>query len=186
MKSVLGGQKIIGFLLNIEDYKKWEQELIEVCKMVEKVEFKEFFLVNISYEICILLNVIVGFFILFVFLDDMDIIFEEKEQYIDIINCNSELLLKLINDILEFLCIEFGYMLFDCDDYLLDVFIRDIYQIYKILIFGQFYFLLEEGEKGLIVYVDKNWLVQVIINFLNNVFKFIWEGFIKLGWSYML
>ena len=37
----------------------------------------------------------------------------------------------------------------------------------------------------MIVHVDKNRLVQVITNFLNNASKFTREGSIKLGWSYM-
>ena len=185
MKSALGGQKTTGLLLNIEDYKKREQELIEARKMAEKAELKESFLANISHEIRTPLNAIVGFSTLLASPDDTDITPEEKEQYIDTINRNSELLLKLINDILELSRIESGYMSFDCDDYPLDALIRDTYQTHKILIPGQLHFLLEEGEKGLIVHVDKNRLVQVITNFLNNASKFTREGSIKLGWSYM-
>ena len=61
MKSALGGQKTTGLLLNIEDYKKREQELIEARKMAEKAELKESFLANISHEIRTPLNAIVGF-----------------------------------------------------------------------------------------------------------------------------
>lgn len=153
--------------------------------MAEKAELKESFLANISHEIRTPLNAIVGFSTLLASPDDTDITPEEKEQYIDTINRNSELLLKLINDILELSRIESGYMSFDCDDYPLDALIRDTYQTHKILIPGQLHFLLEEGEKGLIVHVDKNRLVQVITNFLNNASKFTREGSIKLGWSYM-
>ena len=134
MKSALGGQKTTGFLLNIEDYKKREQELIEARKMAEKAELKESFLANISHEIRTPLNAIVGFSTLLASPDDTDITPEEKEQYIDTINRNSELLLKLINDILELSRIESGYMSFDCDDYPLDALIRDTYQTHKILI----------------------------------------------------
>jgi len=136
MKSALGGQKTTGLLLNIEDYKKREQELIEARKMAEKAELKESFLANISHEIRTPLNAIVGFSTLLASPDDTDITPEEKEQYIDTINRNSELLLKLINDILELSRIESGYMSFDCDDYPLDALIRDTYQTHKILIPG--------------------------------------------------
>ena len=131
MKSALGGQKTTGLLLNIEDYKKREQELIEARKMAEKAELKESFLANISHEIRTPLNAIVGFSTLLASPDDTDITPEEKEQYIDTINRNSELLLKLINDILELSRIESGYMSFDCDDYPLDALIRDTYQTHK-------------------------------------------------------
>ena len=61
MKSALGGEKTTGLLLNNEDYKKREQELIEARKMAEKAELKESFLANISHEIRTPLNAIVGF-----------------------------------------------------------------------------------------------------------------------------
>lgn len=185
MESALGGQKTTGLLLNIENYKKREQELIEARKKAEKAELKESFLANMSHEIRTPLNAIVGFSTLLASADDTDISQEEKEQYIETINRNNELLLKLINDILELARIESGYMSFKYDDHPLDTLINDTYQTHKVLIPKQIDFLLEEGDKNLIVHVDKDRLVQVVANFLNNAAKFTREGSIKLGWSYM-
>ena len=50
-----------------------------------------------SHEIRTPLNAIVGFSDLLMVTEDQ----EEKEEFIQIINANNELLLKLINDILD-------------------------------------------------------------------------------------
>lgn len=60
-------------------------------------KLKSAFLANMSHEIRTPLNAIVGFSDLLMVTEDQ----EEKEEFIQIINANNELLLKLINDILD-------------------------------------------------------------------------------------
>lgn len=185
MESALGGQKTTGLLLNIEDYKKREQELIEARKMAEKAELKESFLANMSHEIRTPLNAIVGFSTLLASPDDTDISQEEKDLYVETIHRNNELLLKLVNDILEISRIESGYMSFKYDDYPLATLINDTYQTHKVLVSQNINFILEESGEDIIVHLDKDRLIQVITNLLNNAVKFTQEGYIKLGWKYL-
>lgn len=185
MESALGGQKTTGLLLNIEDYKKREQELIEARKMAEKAELKESFLANMSHEIRTPLNAIVGFSTMLASPDDTDISQEEKDLYVETIHRNNELLLKLVNDILEISRIESGYMSFKYDDYPLATLINDTYQTHKVLISQNINFIQEESGEDIIVHLDKDRLIQVITNLLNNAVKFTQEGYIKLGWKYL-
>lgn len=184
MDSLLGEQKTTGLLLNIEDYKKREEELIEARKLAEKAELKESFLANMSHEIRTPLNAIVGFSNLLTS-SDADISQEDKEQYIEIINLNNELLLKLINDILEISRIESGYMSFTYEDCEVRALVNDVYLTHKVLIPKELDFQLEEDTCDLIVHIDRNRMVQVLTNFLNNASKFTAKGYIKLGWHYI-
>ena len=58
----------------------------------------------------------------------------EREEYIGTINKNSELLLKLINDILELSRIESGYMSFSFKKCRVRELIDDIYMTHQVLI----------------------------------------------------
>lgn len=76
--------------------------------LAEKAELKQSFLANMSHEIRTPLNSIVGFSNILAVEEDLTP--EEREEYVDTINKNSELLLKLVNDILELSRIESDYM----------------------------------------------------------------------------
>ena len=78
-----------------------------------------------SHEIRTPLNSIVGFANILALEDGLSSV--EREEYIGTINKNSELLLKLINDILELSRIESGYMSFSFKKCRVRELIDDIY-----------------------------------------------------------
>ena len=151
--------------------------------MAENAELKQSFLANMSHEIRTPLNAIVGFSNILA--SDSEIQEEERTTYINTINTNSELLLKLINDILEISRIESGYMSFEYQNYSVNTLIDEVYNTHRVILPSHLQFLKETAEEDLEIYVDKNRLTQVLTNFLNNASKFTPCGYIKLGYHYL-
>ncbi len=178
-----GGYKAAGLLLNIQAIKGREQELEEARLLAEKAELKQSFLANMSHEIRTPLNAIVGFSNILA-LDD-GVSPEERLEYIGSINKNSDLLLKLINDILELSRIESGYMSFEYEKCFVSELVDSIYMTHQMLISEQLEFIKELDAVQVEVMVDKGRLTQVITNFLNNASKFTKTGYIKLGYRYL-
>lgn len=178
-----GGYKAADLLLNIQAIKDREQELEEARLLAEKAELKQSFLANMSHEIRTPLNAIVGFSNILA-LDD-GVSPEERLEYIGSINKNSDLLLKLINDILELSRIESGYMSFEYEKCFVSELVDSIYMTHQMLISEQLEFIKELDAVQVEVMVDKGRLTQVITNFLNNASKFTKTGYIKLGYRYL-
>ena len=178
-----GGYKAAGLLLNIQAIKDREQELEEARLLAEKAELKQSFLANMSHEIRTPLNAIVGFSNILA-LDD-GVSPEERLEYIGSINKNSDLLLKLINDILELSRIESGYMSFEYEKCFVSELVDSIYMTHQMLISEQLEFIKELDAVQVEVMVDMGRLTQVITNFLNNASKFTKTGYIKLGYRYL-
>ena len=120
-----GGKDVSGILININDMKKREKELILMRGYEQK------FLANMSHEIRTPLNAIVGFTNLLQ--DEKELTDEEKDLFRNTIYKNSNLLLKLINDILELSRIESGRMSFAFDDCSLNALIEAIYKTQHLL-----------------------------------------------------
>ena len=182
--SADGSLKTAGLLLNVQTIKDREQELENARRLAEKAELKESFLANMSHEIRTPLNAIVGFSNILVACGD-ELEEEDRIEYVETINRNSELLLKLINDILELSRIESGYMSFDYTKCSVADFVNDTYLTHQMLIPSYLQFLKEEDTSVMLeIDVDKGRLTQVLTNFLNNAAKFTQEGSIKLGYFY--
>ena len=166
---------------------KQKEDEIELRKAKDKAEesdrLKSAFLANMSHEIRTPLNAIVGFSNILA-LDD-GVSPEERLEYIGSINKNSDLLLKLINDILELSRIESGYMSFEYEKCFVSELVDSIYMTHQMLISEQLEFIKELDAVQVEVMVDKGRLTQVITNFLNNASKFTKTGYIKLGYRYL-
>lgn len=168
--------------LSVKTLKEREQELIEARKLAEKAELKQSFLANMSHEIRTPLNAIVGFANLLA--SDQQLAEEDRKEFIDTINRNCELLLKLINDVLELSRLESGYMSFHYEVCRLKKLMEEIYRTHQMLIPAQLEFVREFPEEDVEVRVDRLRFTQVITNLLNNAAKFTQQGSIKLGFSY--
>ena len=170
---------IAGLLQNIQELKDHEQELIESRELAEQAELKQSFLNNMSHEIRTPLNAIVGFSDMLA--NEPEFSNEERREFVDIINTNTKLLLKLVGDVLELSRIESGNLSFTFQRESVRQLLDDVYQTHSLLIQPPLQFLKDFPPEDVQVNVDHMRLTQVLTNFLNNANKFTKEGSIQLG-----
>ena len=171
---------IAGLLQNIQELKDHEQELIESRELAEQAELKQSFLNNMSHEIRTPLNAIVGFSDMLA--NEPEFSNEEQQEFVDIINTNTKLLLKLVGDVLELSRIESGNLSFIFQRESVRQLLDDVYQTHSLLIQPPLQFLKDFPPEDVQVNVDPMRLTQVLTNFLNNANKFTKEGSIQLGY----
>lgn len=171
---------IAGLLQNIQELKDHEQELIESRELAEQAELKQSFLNNMSHEIRTPLNAIVGFSDMLA--NEPEFSNEERLEFVDIINTNTKLLLKLVGDVLELSRIESGNLSFTFQRESVCRLLDDVYQTHSLLIRPPLQFLKDFPPEDVQVNVDPMRLTQVLTNFLNNANKFTKGGSIRLGY----
>lgn len=171
---------IAGLLQNIQELKDHEQELIESRELAEQAELKQSFLNNMSHEIRTPLNAIVGFSDMLA--NEPEFSNEERQEFVDIINTNTKLLLKLVGDVLELSRIESGNLSFTFQRESVCRLLDDVYQTHNLLIRPPLQFLKDFPPEDVQVNVDPMRLTQVLTNFLNNANKFTKGGSIRLGY----
>ena len=136
------------------------------------------FLANMSHEIRTPLNAIVGFSGLLASATDQ----QDKDEYVHIINNNNEVLLQLINDILDLAKIEAGTLEFSKTEVNINTLLSEIEGSYKLKVDRQVQLSFIEKQAHCIIKTDKNRVLQVITNFINNAIKFTSEGSITFGY----
>lgn len=165
---------------------KQKEDEIELRKAKDKAEesdrLKSAFLANMSHEIRTPLNAIVGFSNL---MNSEEVLEpEEREQFVKLINTNSDLLLKLINDILDLSRMESGKMSFVFDRHDLNVLINEIYCTFQLMMPEGVELRMRVPEIPVVVAVDPYRLKQVLSNFINNAIKFTTSGYIEVGYYF--
>lgn len=163
---------------------KQKEDEIELRKAKDKAEesdrLKSAFLANMSHEIRTPLNAIVGFSNLLTMAEDE----EERNEYINIISSNNELLLQLINDILDVAKIEAGTLEFIDSEIDINALLSDIEQSSRLKAPEGVQISFVEKMPYCIIMSDKNRLAQIITNFINNAIKFTKEGSIRFGYRH--
>ena len=171
---------IIGVSWDITDEKNAELEIVEArIRAEESDKLKSAFLANMSHEIRTPLNAIVGFAKLIGSAETE----EEKQQFAEIIDTNSELLLQLINDILDISKIEAGTLEFRFKPMNLNDLCRSEYEVHKTRVKPGVELVFEEKYDDVQIVCDQNRLAQVITNLLNNASKFTEQGSIRFGFD---
>lgn len=174
---------ISGLCLNIQQIKDNETTLIDARKKAEESDkMKSLFLANMSHEIRTPLNAIVGFSQLLS--SDMSLEPEEKSEFTDLISKNSDLLLKLINDILDLSRIESGRISFTFENHNLSKLVEDVFNTHHLLMPAGVDLRKKIPEKAAIIHTDRFRLTQVLTNFINNATKFTHSGYIELSYDY--
>lgn len=183
--------RIICYIINITDEKILEAKLhaaedesrrseTEMQKAREADMLKSAFLANMSHEIRTPLNAIVGFSSIIAETDLPD----ERKIYLDIINKNSEMLLRLITDILDFSKIESGKLEYQIELASLKNICNESYIAQSLKTqAGVNLFYFPDKLPDIILYTDAKRITQVISNLLSNAIKFTPAGSITLSYE---
>jgi signal transduction histidine kinase/ligand-binding sensor domain-containing protein len=158
------------------------EELIAAKEKAEESDMlKSAFLANMSHEIRTPMNAIVGFSSL---LKEFDLSAEEREDYISLINSNSESLLAIIEDILDLSLIEANQVLIR----------KKVFSVNELLDTINSSFAVSNKKPDLEIRLnnclktknirlnsDKFRTKQILANLMNNAYKFTDKGYIELG-----
>lgn len=163
---------------------KWEKMVQQLKELKDKAELsdrlKSAFLANMSHEIRTPLNAIVGFSELMVYSEDP----AEKEEYMSIIQSNNELLLRLINDILDLSKIESGILERKRETFNLAKVCGELYTMIQPKITNpDVEFQMANSGPDCWIFLDRNRLKQVWMNYLTNAIKCTKSGHIKMGYG---
>jgi len=172
-------------LNNIEIEERHAQAVLDLIKAKEQAEesdhLKSAFLANMSHEVRTPMNAIIGFTEL---LDEPNVSEEKAKRFKKIIRERSADLLNIINDILDISRLDAGQIKLHKEQYDLRELFREIFEFYKL---GQlsksknveFRINFEvPGDKSS-VFTDINRIKQILINLINNAFKFTQSGYVE-------
>lgn len=173
-----------GVVIRVDDVTERQHMIGELEKARSRAEqsdkLKSAFLANMSHEIRTPLNAIVGFSDLLMVTEDQ----EEKEEFIQIINANNELLLKLINDILDLSKIEAGSVELKYEDFDLAVYFNELAaSMHRRVVNPQVRLVPVNPYETCTVRLDKNRLAQILTNFVTNAIKYTSKGTIEMGYE---
>ena len=132
-----------------------------------------------SHEIRTPLNAIVGFAQLLGQANSD----EERNMYSDIISQNSEILLQLINDILDLAKIEAGTLEFVKAPMDMEEICLSQYEIHRNRPMEGVTLVKDTPGNEFIIRQDKNRIMQLYTNLINNAMKFTSEGEIRFGYT---
>lgn len=172
--SCFGLVRDITSLRNAEEKLKQETEQAN-----DSGHLKSVFIANMSHEIRTPLNAIVGFSDLIQSMDSP----EDRKEFIHIIRNNSDMLLRLINDILTSSSI-------DSRDLKIEKKTEDFshnfddlcIQLERRVTIPDVTFIKDNPTKQLIIVLDQARINQVITNFVTNAVKYTQKGHIKVGY----
>lgn len=172
------GNRVLALIHDVGDRILRSQELIEAKRRAEDADkMKSVFLANMSHEIRTPLNAIVGFSEIIAVTENE----EEKMEYLEIIQKNSNLLLQLINDILDLSRIESGKSEMHFQQVEVAGLVEEVEKVHQLKMKSgvELDVIRPEGEYW--TTTDRNRVMQVLFNFLSNAIKNTDKGNITLG-----
>jgi len=174
--------------IDISELKETQNQLIKAREKAEENDrLKTSFLQNMSHEIRTPLNAILGF------ADLLPQYFTNKatlNRYTGIIKQKGSDLLGIINDILDIACIESGQILHNPENCKIDKIFLEMENLFcdnlgpKSKLNVRFDLKVSEQVRKLEIVIDELKLKQILINLIENAFKFTASGKIELGCSF--
>lgn len=168
------------FSMNITEQKKAEEQIILAMKKAEEAnQAKSQFLANMSHEIRTPMNGIIGMTDL-IFMTDLK---EEQKEYLNIVKSSTILLLRVLNDILDYSKIEAGKIDIEKEEFNLKNTVNEVIELFSIAA--------EQKEIEIKLNFDKKIpsniigdsvrLRQVLSNLVGNGVKFTNKGEIVIS-----
>jgi signal transduction histidine kinase len=173
------------YLMMVTDISKRKKLEIELIAAKEKAEesdaLKSAFLANMSHEIRTPMNAILGFTSL---LELDGYTEEERLSFIHTISQNGQLLLNLINDIIDVSKIEANQLTLQLSYIKINQVLADIELLMSNMAPEKVSFSLQYGlsDDEAVLYSDEQRLKQILINLINNAFKFTDSGEVIFGY----
>ena len=175
---------VLGVGRNITKTKEYERNLIASKEKAEESDrLKSAFLANMSHEIRTPMNSILGFTQI---LKGGDISEEERKEFLDIIYSSGNQLLAIISDIIDISKVDANQISIHKSSCNINSILDDLYAKFLITIVNPNVTLsIHKGLNNLEsnVKTDKNRLIQILSNLLENAIKFTKKGTIEFGYT---
>jgi signal transduction histidine kinase/ligand-binding sensor domain-containing protein/CheY-like chemotaxis protein len=157
---------------------------IALSKAEESERLKSGFLANMSHEIRTPLNAIIGFSNL---LTDNDLTDQQRDEYNNIIDHNSKMLLHLIDDILNISLIESGQLKLNKHDCSIEKIFTELEGIFSkkpsVAEDKKVRLINESTGPDLTLFTDRMRLFQILSNLIDNAIKFTEKGNVWFGYE---
>ncbi len=177
--------------LNVELVAKTDRKTKELTDALRKAEesdkLKSEFLANMSHEVRTPMNGILGFAKV---LENSELSVEDRKLYLDVINRQGRSLLLIINDIVSLSKIEAGQIEIKNTTYNINKRLDDLSLIFN----NPNYLYRKDGvalrivksqnDEKCNILLDPVRVEQILINLIDNAYKFTDEGEIELGYSF--
>ena len=181
------GKKFVdGILINIDQTKKYEEDLRKAMELAEEARQKEDFLTTISHEIRTPLNAVVGFSDVMVSMPADAFTPEELAEYAKIIKANNTSLSAMIENILMFSRIESGRIQYVNEDFDAASLVREVAAEWTDIVPEGVELKTVAFLSGIMVNNDRERVKYILNQLVSNSIKFTKKGFIVVGLEYHL
>lgn len=170
---------IIGTVTDVQDQIEYQQSLIRAKEKAESADhMKSAYLANMTHEIRTPLHAIVGFSDLLSIETDP----EAREEYMNVIKTNNEMLMGLINDVLDMSKIEANMLTFTLASLNIPLWMQEMYNTVFLRIPPGVELIMDACEP-VVLQTDKKRLTQILTNLLTNAIKHTEKGSIRFGYE---
>jgi len=171
--------KYISIRTDITNRKKVEEDLIESKKEAESANrIKSDFLANMSHELRTPLNGVLGMAHI-AYENEKD---EKQKAYLEKINSSANILLKIINDLLDYSKIEAGKLSIENSSFNIDTLLQNVADLLSVKAYEKDLELIFNRDMQIpkTIIGDSLRLSQVLVNILGNSIKFTEKGEVSL------
>ncbi|MBO4673825.1 MAG: HAMP domain-containing histidine kinase [Bacteroidaceae bacterium] len=184
--SVKDEKHVDGILINIDETKRYEEDLRKAMLLAEEAKQKEDFLTTISHEIRTPLNAVVGFSDVLVSMPPESFTPEEMAEYAKIIKANNTSLSAMIEDILMFSRIESGRIQYVKNEFDAIGLVHEVAHDWEDLIPEGVVFKEVGIMPGITIDNDRARVKYILSQLMSNAIKFTKKGVILIGVQYHL